>query len=97
MNTVLKSKLENNKGFIKLIIFTWQVTAKVWQICVLPVLNSPNISVIEPVSIPPPNRRSNSFDPVVNWMISDLLRWNIVAEVKPSGTIFDASAYYKQL
>ncbi|KAE9533850.1 hypothetical protein AGLY_008929, partial [Aphis glycines] len=49
------SKFKNNK-----------VTAKVWQICVLPVLNSPNISVIEPVSIPPPNRRSNSFEPVVN-------------------------------
>ena len=32
---------------------TWQVTANVWHICVFPVLNSPNISVIEPVSIPP--------------------------------------------
>ena len=32
---------------------TWQVTASVWQIWVFPVLNSPNISVIDPVSIPP--------------------------------------------
>jgi len=38
---------------IKNFIFTWQVTANVWHNCVLPVLNSPKISVIEPVSKPP--------------------------------------------
>ena len=32
---------------------TWQVTAKVWQSCVFPVRNSPKISVMDPVSIPP--------------------------------------------
>jgi len=41
-------------------ILTWQVTASVWQICVFPVRNSPNISVILPVSIPPPSSLSNS-------------------------------------
>ena len=48
--------------FTKL-IFTWHVTARVWHSCVLPVLNSPNISVMEPVSIPPCNSLSNSFEP----------------------------------
>ncbi len=34
-------------------IGSWHVTASVWQSCVLPVLNSPNISVMDPVSMPP--------------------------------------------
>jgi len=34
-------------------MLTWQVTAKVWHNWVLPVLNSPKISVIDPVSKPP--------------------------------------------
>jgi hypothetical protein len=41
-------------------IVIWQVTHSVWQICVLPVRNSPNISVILPVSIPPGRQRTVS-------------------------------------
>ena len=37
-----------------------------------PVLNSPNISVMLPVSIPPPSNLSSSLDPVLSLMISAL-------------------------
>ena len=37
---------------------TWQVTASVWHSWVFPVRNSPNISVMEPVSIPPAGQMS---------------------------------------
>jgi hypothetical protein len=71
---------------------SWHVTASVWQIWLFPVLNSPKISVIEPVSIPPASRVSSCFDPVVIEM-SSLRRWCIsVAVVKPIGTSLDASA-----
>ena len=43
----------------------WQVTAKVWQSWLLPVRNSPNNSVIDPVSMPPWRSLSNSLEPVV--------------------------------
>lgn len=36
-------------------IGSWHVTANVWHSCVFPVRNSPNTSVIEPVSMPPPS------------------------------------------
>ena len=35
----------------------WHVTASMWQICVLPVRNSPYISVMEPDSTPPARQR----------------------------------------
>lgn len=70
----------------------WHVTAIVWHNCVLPVRNSPNTSVIEPVSMPPPSNLSSSRDPVVNWMISERFKWNSVAVVNPIGTNFAASA-----
>ena len=41
---------------------TWQVTARVWHIWVFPVRNSPNISVILPVSTPPPSSLSSSYN-----------------------------------
>jgi hypothetical protein len=41
------------------------VTAMVAHSCVFPVRNSPNTSVTEPVSTPPPSTASSSFDPVV--------------------------------
>jgi len=44
----------------------WHVTQRVWQSCVLPVRNSPNTSVRDPVSIPPSRSLSNSVDPVVS-------------------------------
>ncbi len=44
----------------------WQVTAKVWHNCVFPVRNSPKSSVRDPVSMPPCNNLSNSFEPVVS-------------------------------
>ena len=68
----------------------WQVTARVWQIWLFPVLNSPKISVIDPVSIPPARSVSSCFEPVVMEM-SSLRRWCIsVAVVNPMGTSFEA-------
>ena len=55
-------------------------------------LNSPNSSVILPVSMPPFNSLSSSLDPVVTWMICDLFRCISVAVVKPVGTSFMASS-----
>mmetsp|Transcript_119745 Transcript_119745/g.344091 ORF Transcript_119745/g.344091 Transcript_119745/m.344091 type:complete len:237 (-) Transcript_119745:16-726(-) len=43
----------------------WQATQSVWQSCVFPQRNSPKISVICPVSMPPPRRPSSCADPVV--------------------------------
>lgn len=40
---------------------TWQVTASVWHNWVFPVRNSPNISVMEPVSIPPAQKQRLDF------------------------------------
>lgn len=71
---------------------TWHVTASVWQSCVFPVRNSPNISVIEPVSMPLFSNLSSSLEPVVIWMISDRFWWNSVAVVNPIGTSLMASA-----
>ena len=45
----------------------WHVTHNVWHIWVFPVLKSPNNSVIESLSIPPPNNLSNSDEPVVKY------------------------------
>lgn len=47
------------------LIGNWHVTAIVWHNWDLPVRNSPNNSVIDPVSIPPFKSLSSSFDPVV--------------------------------
>ncbi len=70
---------------------SWQVTARVWQICDFPVRNSPNISVTEPVSMPPASRVSSCLEPVVMEMSSER-RWCIsVAVVKPMGTSFEAA------
>ena len=67
---------------------SWHVTARVWHIWLLPVLNSPNISVMEPVSTPPARSVSSCFEPVV-MDISSLRRWCIsVAVVNPIGTSF---------
>ena len=69
---------------------SWQVTARVWQIWLLPVRNSPKISVTEPVSMPPARRVSSCFEPVVI-EINSLRRWCIsVAVVKPIGTSLEA-------
>lgn len=63
-----------------------------WQIWLFPVLNSPKISVTEPVSIPPAKSVSSCLDPVVIEM-SSLRLWCIsVAVVKPIGTSFEAWA-----
>ena len=40
---------------------TWHVTHSVWQSCVLPLLNSPYISVMDPVSMPPTQALFCSF------------------------------------
>ncbi|KAH3668955.1 hypothetical protein OGAPHI_002710 [Ogataea philodendri] len=72
-------------------IGSWQVTARVWQSCDFPVLNSPNTSVMAPVSTPPPRSVSSCLDPVVRQISSDLLWWNSVAVVNPRGTSLDAS------
>ena len=56
-------------------------------------LNSPNNSVMLPVSMPPFSSLSNSLDPVVTWMICDLLRCISVAVVNPVGTSFIASSW----
>lgn len=66
------------------------MTASVWHICVFPVLNSPKISVIDPVSRPPPRSLSSSEDPVVTVMISDRRWWYSVAVENPIGTSFAA-------
>ena len=79
------------QALMEVLILTWHVTASVWHIWVFPVRNSPKISVIEPVSIPPPRSLSSSFDPVVTWTISDRFWWNSVAVVKPIGTSFPHS------
>ena len=47
---------------------------------------------MEPVSMPPFRSLSSSFDPVVTWMICDLLRCISVAVVKPVGISFCPSA-----
>lgn len=70
----------------------WHVTANVWHNCVLPVRNSPNISVIEPVSRPPPSNLSNSREPDVRNTISARLWWKSVADRKPIGTYLPASS-----
>ena len=48
---------------------------------------------MEPVSTPPFSNLSNSLDPVVTWMIWDLLRCISVAVVNPVGTNFMASIW----
>lgn len=51
-----------NAFFVELCLdSTWQVTASVWHNWVFPVRNSPNISVMEPVSIPPAKNRKPQF------------------------------------
>lgn len=65
---------------------SWQATQSVWQSWVLPVRNSPNTSVRDPVSIPPSRSLSSSLLPVVRAMRS--WRWSKCwdAVVKPMGT-----------
>jgi hypothetical protein len=41
-------------------LLTWQVTASVWHICVFPVRNSPYISVMAPLSMPPGKFRTHN-------------------------------------
>lgn len=74
------------------LIGNWHVTANVWHNCVLPVRNSPNISVIEPVSMPPPSNLSSSREPDVRYTISALLWWKSDADKNPIGTNFPASS-----
>lgn len=74
------------------LIGNWQVTANVWHNCVFPVQNSPNTSVIEPVSMPPPSNSSNLRKPVVKYTSSVHLRWWSDADRKPNGTYFPASS-----
>lgn len=50
----------------------WQVTQRVRLICVLPVRNSPNTSVMDMELTPPPSNRSNSSHPVL--ILKTLLR-----------------------
>ena len=45
-------------GAFMLKTHTWHATARVWHNWVFPVLNSPYISVSEPVSIPPANNKN---------------------------------------
>ena len=47
---------------------------------------------MEPVSMPPFRSLSSSFDPVVTWMICDLLKCISVAVVNPVGISFCPSA-----
>lgn len=46
---------------------------------------------MDPVSTPPPRRRSSSRLPVPIWMISERLTCTSLAVVKPIGTSFAAS------
>lgn len=69
------------------------MTANVKHNWVFPVRNSPNISVMLPVSIPPPSSLSSSLDPVVTWTSSARFWWYSVAVEKPIGTNFWASAW----
>ena len=69
---------------------SWQVTARVWQICDFPVRNSPKISVMEPVSMPPARRVSSCLEPVVMDINSARRSCMSVAVVKPIGTILFA-------
>ena len=45
-----------------------------------------DISVILPVSMPLFHNKSNSLEPVVTWIISDLFKWITLAVLKPMGT-----------
>ncbi|TBU45120.1 hypothetical protein BD309DRAFT_956983, partial [Dichomitus squalens] len=63
----------------------------VWHICDFPVRNSPNSSVIAPVSMPPPRRASRFFEPVVMCTSSARRACTSVALWKPRGMIFKAS------
>ena len=71
-----------------LLIGNWHVTHKVWQIYVFPVLNSPNISVIDPVSMPPPNNWSRDYEPVDNLINDYLFSKNVDAVWNPKLMIF---------
>ena len=53
------------------------MTHNVWHIWVLPVLNSPNSSVIELLSNPPPSNVSNSFEPDVI-RVNFFLSWRAI-------------------
>ena len=55
------------------------MTHNVWHICVFPVRNSPNNSVIELLSKPPPNKVSNSLEPDV--ILTNFLRSSRATEL----------------
>ena len=61
----------------------WHVTYNVWHIWVFPNLNSPNNSVIESLSIPPPYNLSNSDEPVVKYTKFFLFSKYMLLGVKP--------------
>lgn len=94
---------------MKQIDSTWQVTASVWQSWVFPVRNSPKISVMDPVSIPPNYQKYKVYNIHVEWynslyihiclwfLLKKFKKWNFIVQFLMAHDIYTIYSPWRSL